>query len=137
MKLLISILLMLLNFSAFAGPGDGPIVPWPTSIDRESIDLDDLQGEWVAFEHNSVWHIQIRGPEDGSDYSTIFISSAALFTRKATGWFAQADHIFYGQLIMDSTHESSFVIFKDRDGTKLRLMTGPNRFLDLKLFRTK
>ena len=137
MKFLISILLILINFGAFAGPGDGPVVPWPTSIDRENIDLDDLQGEWVAFEHNSVWHIEIQQPEDGSDYSTILITSAALFTHKATGWFVPADRIFYGQLVMDEKHETSFVIFKDRDGTKLRLKLGPDRFLDLKLFRTK
>nr|WP_295905721.1 hypothetical protein [uncultured Bdellovibrio sp.] len=137
MKFLTSLLLILISVVAFARSGDGPTVPWPTSIDRESIFTEDLQGEWVAYGHNSVWYINIDQKDMEPERSSIQIQSAALFTRKASGWFLSADRIFYGKLKMDENHETAFVIFRDYEGTKLRIATGSHRFLDLKLYRTK
>lgn len=137
MKFLTSLLFILFSAFAFAGPGDGPIVPWPTSVVREDICIEDIQGEWVAYAHNSIWFINIQQKDMEPERSSIEIKSAALFTRQAAGWLMSADRIFWGELTMDATHRSAFVIFKDADGTKLRLAKGNGRYLDLKLYRTK
>lgn len=137
MKFLTSLILILFSTSAFAGPGDGPIVPWPTNVIRETIHIDEIEGDWAAYASNSVWLIKIKQEDLEFGRSSIQIKSSALFTRQAAGWLYAGDRIFWGRLIMDSTHAAAFVIFKDQDGTKLRLAKGNGRYLDLKLYRTK
>ncbi len=137
MKLLTALVLVLFSVVAEARSGDTPIFPWPTSVDRKALFLEDLQGDWVAYGHNAVWHIHIEATDMEPERAEIQISSAALFTRKASGWLLAADRIYYGKIKMDEKHEAALVIFKDQEGTKVRLSRSQGRFLDLKLFLAK
>ncbi|MBV2169981.1 MAG: hypothetical protein KUL82_14855 [Bdellovibrio sp.] len=137
MKLLIPLLLTFLSLAAFAGPGDGPIVPWPTSINRQNITSEELIGNWVTFSHNTIWFLEVT-PDDGIE-GVLYLSlkSNALFNHKATGYVFPDERIFWGDLIMDKNHISRIAIFRDRDGLKLRISSKQDTFHDLKLYRVK
>lgn len=135
MKHLILLLLTVFSLSAKAGPGDGPIVPWPTSVSLQNITCEDLQGEWVAYSHNTIWFVNLEMRPDA--ISTVRITSNALFTHKATGWLEAGDRLFYGKLAMDHKHIYNVIVFRDREGTKVRVIQGPQKYFDLKLYNRK
>lgn len=136
MKLLISLILILFCSTTFAGPGDGPIVPWPTTA-LERISAEDLQGEWVAYTDDSVWLIRVWPMNLNVGASYLEMESAALFTRQAFAWLYCAGNVVWGTLIMDDNHEANFLIYKDHEGTKMRLNKGRGRYIDIKLYRTE
>lgn len=136
MKHLILLILTVFSLSATArGPGDGPIVPWPTSVSLHNITCEDLQGEWVAYSHNTIWFVNLEMRPDA--LSTIRMTSNALFTHKAKGWLEPGDRLFYGKLAMDSNHIYDVIVFRDSEGTKIRVIQGANKFFDLKLYTRK
>lgn len=136
MKLLVALFLILTSSWAFAGPGDGPIVPWPTSVNRQDLLFEDLKGEWVAYSHNSLWFIKIE-----YDYSSpeglakIEVKSSELFTSYAVGWLQSWNRIYWGELVMDKNHKVTFIAYKDAEGTKIRIGKDSRQYFDLKLYR--
>ncbi|KHD89973.1 MAG: hypothetical protein OM95_00075 [Bdellovibrio sp. ArHS] len=135
MKFLSTLLLILFSSFAFAGPGDGPIVPWPTSVTREALTDTQVYGRWVAYEHHAIWFVNIQKDPLEIGRSYISISSDALFTHKAVGSLYTGDNVMWGKLIMDATHSAAIVLYKDAEGTKLRIAKGRNRYVELKLSR--
>lgn len=136
MKFLTSLLFVLLSPVAFAGPGDGPIVPWPTSV-VEDIFVDDIKGPWAAYDHNSVWFIDIDLDVENENSALITVRSAALFGHFATGSIRGLNHFFCGEITMDETHRAGVIIFRDHDGYKLRISDRTHRYRDMQLFRIK
>lgn len=134
MKFLMPLLLTWFCTPTYAGPGDGPIVPWPTSV-RETIQVEELLGTWVAYDFNSVWNINIYPLLPGSNVVYVDIQSAALFTQNAQGILNDGDGLFWGDIIMDESHRSQILIYRDSEGTKLRLGKNKNKFFDMKLYR--
>ncbi|KYG64215.1 hypothetical protein AZI87_13310 [Bdellovibrio bacteriovorus] len=138
MKLLSSFMAVFIMTSfSFAGPGDGPIVPWPTSVVREALNETTIYGDWVAYEHNAVWYINIQKDPLEIGRASIAISSGAVFTHKAVGSLYRGDNVFWGKLVMDANHSAAIVLYKDYEGTKLRIAKGHNRYVDVKLYRQK
>lgn len=136
MKILASLILTLFCSPSFAGPGDGPIVPWPTSV-RELIAIEDIQGSWTGYSHNTIWNVDIYPAVGVSDVGVIRIRSEALFTNRAQGLLNDSNGFFWGEVFMDLRHRAMVIIYKDRDGTKLRLVNTTNqKFYDIKLFPT-
>lgn len=136
MKILASLLFTLFCSYAFAGPGDGPIVPWPTSL-REDILMEDIQGSWIGYIHNSIWFVDIHPAIGRDDSAVIRVASMALFTHKAEGLLNSQGGLFMGEIVMDENHRASLLIFKDGDGTTLRMAEKNNRFHDIKLYKTQ
>lgn len=136
MKSLIILILTVFSLSSFAarGPGDGPIVPWPTSVSLMQVTCEELDGDWVAFSHSTLWFVTFN-MRPGQFLSSLNIKSNALFTHKAVGWLEPADRLFFGKIAMDSNHIYDVIVFKDREGTKLRVVKGTNKYFDLQLLR--
>lgn len=137
MKIIASLILTLFCSLSFAGPGDGPIVPWPTSL-RENIVIEDIQGSWIGYSHNSIWNIDIYSAVGVSDVGVIRIRSEALFTNKAQGLLNDSNGFFWGEVIMDLKHRAMVIIYKDTEGTKLRIVNTTNqKFHDIELYPAK
>lgn len=138
MKKLTSLLLLLFCTSAFAtGNGTGPTVPWPTSIvNKHELLFEDLRGDWIGYSQNSLWFVHIdynfSSPEG---LASIEIRSNALFTSQAFGWLRSWDKIFWGEVTMDDNHKTAFILYKDGDGTKLRIGKNAKTYYDIKLYR--
>lgn len=134
MKFIASLILTLFCSLSLAGPGDGPIVPWPTSI-REDLVIEDIQGSWIGYSHNSIWNIDIYSAVGISDVGVIRIRSEALFTNKAQGLLNDSNGFFWGEVTMDLRHRAIVILYKDSEGTKLRLVnTTTQKFHDIKLY---
>lgn len=135
MKTLLLVLLAVFSISAHArGPGGDPVIPWPTFVSLTPVTCEQLQGDWVAYDHNSIWFVNLEMRE-GDALSTLRIKSNALFTHKATGWLEADGPLFYGKIAMDPTHFYDVIVFRDLDGTKIRIIKGPQKYFDLKLYR--
>lgn len=136
MKFLIILLLTVCSLSTQArGPGDGPIVPWPTTVGLERLTCEELQGNWTAYSHNTIWFLELYMDSTEGALSTLRIRSNALFNNKGNGWLEYDGRLFFGKLVLDHTHIYDIFLFKDRDGTKLRIAQGPLKYYDLKLYR--
>lgn len=135
MKILASLLLTLFCSCAVAGPGDGPIVPWPTSL-REDLLIEDIQGSWTGYSHNTIWFIDIYPAVGIDDVVVIRISSQALFTHKAQGLLNSNGGLFAGEVFMDPNHRASILVFKDGKGTTLRIADKHKKFYDVRLYKT-
>lgn len=140
MKTIILILLTVFSLSAHArGPGSGgdPTIPWPTSANLQSLSMDYLNGEWVAFSHNTVWYLNFDcRPDD--QLTLLHIQSGALFTHKARGFLeVDSDRLYYGKIVMDANHIHDAIVFRDKEGTKVRIIKSSQQYFDLKLYRRK
>lgn len=135
MKTLLLILLSVFSLTVEArGPGTDPVIPWPTSVTLRPLSLDELQGNWVAYSDNSIWFIELEMRPDNA-LSTIRMKSNALFTKKATGWLEFDHEMFFGKIAMDSKHIYNVIVYKDSDGTKIRIVQTRYKYFDLKLYR--
>lgn len=127
--------LIFLTFPASAGPGDGPIVPWPSLISPETIVPHTLTGEWVAYANDSIWYINIDCDRLYSKLASITINSNAIRNHMAKGWLEAQDNILLGTVSVDSTHIYGVMLFADQHNLFLRVATGQNRYFDLTLHR--
>ncbi len=137
MKLILSLLFSFCALgtqSAWAGPGDGPVVPWPTKSLRYEINLEAVAGEWFGFAHNSIWFVKISPLEDMPEVSAITLDSRAIFKGSAAGLLTADDRLLVGVVYMDENHTETLLIFKDIDGTKLRMQSGQHDYVDIKLY---
>lgn len=137
MKSILSLVLLFAASTSFAGPGATPVFPWPTSIvNKHELLFEDLRGDWIGYSNNSLWFVNIdynfSSPEG---LASIEIRSNALFTSQAVGWLQSWDKIFWGEVTMDDNHKTSFILYKDGDGTKLRIGKSAKTYYDIKLYR--
>ncbi len=89
----------------------------------------------MAYSHNTVWFININLEND--DRISVSIHSEALFTNQGTAVLKKADKAFFGTLNMDRKHKAAVLIYKDREGVKLRLAEDEENFFDLSLLPTR
>ncbi len=137
MKFLVLLFLFFSSSLSFAGPGDGPIVPWPTSIvNKHELLFEDLRGEWVGYSQNTLWFVNIDYNFSSPDgLASIEIRSSALFTTYGFGWLQNWEKVFWGEVTMDDNHKTSFIIYKDTEGTKLRMGKNSKSYFDVILYR--
>ncbi len=140
MKQLITILAVVLGLfiatSAWArGPGDPISPPWPVSISTMPLDMQELPGEWVAYSHDTIWFIQIELNANGRGLAAIHIQSNAVRTHKVDGWLAPHENSLAGEIFLDGTRRNQIMIFRDKEGTKLRLSAPSDNYYDLKLYK--
>lgn len=121
MKSLIFLMSFLFLSASFAGPGDGPIVPWPTNVERQEIIAEDLHGTWVAYGDNTLWFVTIAMDAQDAKRVNIDIESNGLFTGKASGWMYSGKKLFWGTVQMDDRHASGVVVYRDSHGIKMRI----------------
>lgn len=137
MKLYLALIfsgLMTWSTTGWTGPGDGPVVPWPTKSLCYDISLESVKGSWFAFAHNSVWHIEIAPVPENREIYQISIYSQALFKKQASGLLTQDDKALVGIIHMDEEHVETILIYRDTDGTKLRIQNSDHSFSDIKLY---
>lgn len=137
MKLILSLFLSFFALGAqntWAGPGDGPVVPWPTKSLRYDINLENVVGEWFGFAHNSIWFVKVSMIEDMPEVSSITIDSRAIFKGYAAGLLTEDDRMLVGVVYMDENHMETLLMFKDIEGTKLRMQSGQHDYVDIKLY---
>lgn len=140
MKQLIIILIVLLGCcivtTTWARPGDPISPPWPVSISTMPLEIESLPGEWVAYDHDTIWFMQIALNANGRGLAAIHIQSNAIRNHDVSGWLAPHTNSLAGELIIDGTHSSEIMIFCDQDGTKLRISSSTNGgYYDLKLYK--
>lgn len=140
MKTLILILLAVFSITIHArGPGNGgdPTVPWPTNDSLQVLSKDYLNGEWMAFSHNSVWYLNFDC-DSANELTLLSMQSQALFTHKARGFLEVTDNrLYFGKIVMDANHIYSAIVFRDHEGTKVRIVKTPQQYFDLKIYRRK
>lgn len=136
-KVLAGLLVLASSVFAHADPGTIPVFPWPTSVGpKQEILFEDLRGEWVGYGQNSLWFVHIDYNFSSPDgLASIEIKSNAIFTSFATGWLQSWDKIFWGEMTMDDSHKTSFIIYKDAEGTKLRMGKNSKSYFDVILYR--
>lgn len=127
------ILTMALFFSTFAFAGPIVIIIWPTSISKEALNIHDMTGEWVAFSHNTIWFIEFHPLPRNMEDLAINISSNAVRTHKAAGILSLNGNTMLGEIMTSDSKSQTALLFKDHEGTKLRIMSSSNRYHDLKL----
>ncbi|QDK37472.1 hypothetical protein [Bdellovibrio sp. NC01] len=129
------ILSLFFTAGSLAHPG-GPITPpWPLSISTAPLDIETLPGEWVAYSHNTIWFLQIELNANGRGLAAIHIQSNAIRNHKVDGWLAPDQNALIGEILVDENRSQKIMIFKDKDGTKLRIAAGGNGYYDLKLYK--
>ncbi|MDG0817394.1 hypothetical protein [Bdellovibrio svalbardensis] len=122
--------------SAWArGPVDPISPPWPVSISTMPLEMEDLPGEWVAYSHNTIWFIQIEMNANGRGLAAIHIQSNAVRTHKVDGWLAFHKNSLAGEILFDGHASKQIMIFRDSEGTKLRISAPGDRYYDLKLYK--
>lgn len=137
MKLILSFLFSFFSLgttATWAGPGDGPVVPWPTKSLRYDITLESVAGEWFGFSHNSIWFVNISPIVDMPGVSSITLDSRAIFKGYAAGLLTADDRMLIGVVYMDENHMETLLVFKDIDGTKIRMQSGQHEYVDIKLY---
>lgn len=134
MKAFLILILTLISSFSYAALGTDPIIPWPTSV-REKLFMNDIEGSWVAFSHNTTWFIEIHHRFGFEDSPSIVIKSPSLFTNKGEGFLKSGQGLFWGLLVMDNNHQATILIYKDSEGTKLRMVDSPSRFHDMSLIK--
>lgn len=137
MKMILSLLILLSTQFSFAGPGATPIFPWPTSVGpKHELLFEDLRGEWVGYSQNTLWFVNIDYNFSSPDgLAAIEIRSSALFTTYGFGWLKSWEKVFWGEVTMDDNHKTSFIIYKDTEGTKLRMGKNAKSYFDVILYR--
>lgn len=136
MKAFIIILSLLTSCASWArGPVDPISPPWPLSISTLPVDLIYLPGEWVAYDHNSIWWIQITFNKEKNGLSEIYIRSNAVRNHEAAGWLVGQKNALVGQLVFNNERAVNIMIFRDKEGTKLRIAAESETYYDLKLFK--
>lgn len=136
MKHLLILPILLFSFNLWArGPVDPVSPPWPLSISTLPVDFDGLPGEWVAYGHNTIWFIDIEPNANGRGLSGIHIKSNAIRTHDVDGWLGVQQNALVGQVAIDSDTTLDIMIFRDREGTKLRLGSSGDKYYDLKLYK--
>lgn len=123
------------TFPASAGPGDGPIVPWPTLISPETMIPHALTGEWVAYAHDTIWYINIDCDRMYSKLASITIHSNGIRNHLAKGWMEAHDNILLGTVSVDESHIYGVMLFANQENLILRMATAQNRYFDLTLYR--
>ncbi|HEX7674035.1 MAG TPA: hypothetical protein VF412_07685 [Bdellovibrio sp.] len=116
-------------------PGGPVIPPWPVSISTQPLIIEDLPGEWIAYDHNTIWFIQIELDANGRGLASIHMQSNAIRTHKVDGWLAPQENSLSGELNFDGQHSVKVMIFRDYEGTKLRIAAAHDSYYDLKLYR--
>lgn len=129
----ISIFLSLCASSA--GPGDGPIVPWPTATLMESPEKSAMIGSWVAFEDNSIWFIDIYEDPDLDYLFDIKIFSHALYGHHGYGRLQFDKRAFWGTLYMADDHDLMVFVYRAHDDTPMMRIGKHNKWHDVELFR--
>lgn len=137
MKLILSLVfgfLALTPFVSKASPGDGPVVPWPTKSLCYDITLESVAGEWFGVANNSNWFITIQPADSSQLVYSISLYSQSIFKKSAHGLLTEDDRILVGVISMDENHVETLVIYRDIEGTKMRIQVGTNKYLDVKLY---
>lgn len=142
MKQLMTIMAIVLGLflanSAWArGPVDPISPPWPVSISTMPLEIESLPGEWVAYSHNTIWFIQIELNANGRGLASIHIQSNAVRTHNVSGWMEQLQNSLAGEIDFDGDRSSKIMIFRDNEGTKLRVSASGGGYYDLKLYKRK
>lgn len=120
-----------------AGPGDGPIVPWPTATLMESPEKSAMIGSWVAYEDNSVWFIDIYEDPELDYLFDIKVFSHALYGHHGYGRLQFDKRAFWGTLYMAANHDLMVFIFRDNDGTPMMRIGKHSKWHDVQLYRDK
>lgn len=119
-----------------AGPGDGPIVPWPTTSLLESAEKSAMLGSWVGYHNNAVWFIDVlKDPATECVYE-LKIYSHALRNHWGYGRIKFDTRAFWGTVYMDESHSSAVYIFRELDGTPTMRIGKNNRWQDIHLYRS-
>ncbi len=128
------ILLFVLFFSSFSFAGPIIIIIWPTSLSKEVIHLYDLSGEWVAYSHNTIWFIEFHNLPRNTQDIAVNITSNAVRTHRAAGILSANNNTLIGEIITSDGKAHAALLFRDHEGTKLRIASSSQKYYDLKLY---
>ena len=131
----LSLFILTLASIGHTHPGGPVIPPWPVSISTQPLIIEDLPGEWVAYDRNSIWFIQIELDANGRGTAQIHVQSNAIRARKVDGWLAPQENSLSGEINFDGQRPVKIMIFRDHEGTKLRIAGPHESYYDLKLYR--
>ena len=132
-------IILCLSFLGFSGQAFGrdPIFPWPLSSSIRPMDKNDLTGSWVAYQHNTIWFIEILNPLDYSDVVYVQLRSNGIRTHRANGWLHLDRKVFLGTITTESQREYGGMLYRDNEGIKIRVSKGLHGYYDLLLYKNK
>lgn len=111
--------------ATFAGPGDDPIFPWPTGIERKELLAEDLNGDWLAYSdlgaETFYIHFEI---ETTSPYRvSVLVKPTNLVndskTRVGLGYWGH--HLYWGHISMDGERYTRMVVYREQGVLKMRI----------------
>lgn len=136
MKSLIFVLCLLGFSPAFAGPGDDPIFPWPTSMERGELLAEDIQGEWVGYGNDEKVYFVIFtvDPETNYRVSIVIETLDGEPERKGLGYWGR--HVFWGHISMDRERYTRMVLYRERGSLQMRIENKlQDGYVDMRLER--
>lgn len=134
MKILVILFSCFVTCASWGGPVDPIQPPWPLG----TLPLNRLEfpGRWLSVNSNTVFivDIDLNGKENG--ISEIKIRSNTRVINYAKGWVKEQKRgIFAGQVV-DGNKLLNVMIFRDDEGTKLRI-ADTRGYFDLKLLKNQ
>lgn len=136
MKSLIFVLLLLGLSPALAGPGDDPIFPWPTSIERRDLNADDIAGEWIGTTDmdGRVYFVTFNLEKDTLYRINVSVELAEQDdVRHGLGYWG--GNVFWGHLALDGERYTQMLIYRQEGLIKMRIEKYREGYFDLKLER--
>lgn len=120
-----------------AGPGDGPIVPWPTQVEPVRIFSEDISGAWYGFDDNAEWIISIQPVSIRTDFFDVQVHSNSLYSKAAQGLFFLTPGGIWGALQIDDNHAVGIVIYRDKQGFRMRVSKDRLGILEVDLYKMR
>lgn len=135
--LILSLSILLFSQFSWSGPGDGPIVPWPTSKPPHRVISKDVIGSFYGFTDNAIWYIDITSNPDLPRSLNIAVYSHSLFNNMGVGYLQAFDNLYWGYIKMDETHSAGIVIYRNDDGLQVRLVEQGKDINEFHVYRSK
>lgn len=109
----------------------GPIIiVWPSYVDSSTIYPQEILGTWMAWDKKRSWIVNLER-DQRTGLIKITMQSTSSQTYQGVGKLHPNVNTLYGRITMDHGRTHSVLLFRDQEGTKLRIIVSKTNYSDL------
>ncbi|MFS4460227.1 hypothetical protein [Bdellovibrio sp. HCB2-146] len=132
----LSLIFCLILAVPFSYAKDTPL-PWPLATNVLPIDQGELPGSWVAYDHNTIWFVEIQPDDENADMIHIDLRSNGIRTHHVEGYMVLGEKLYVGTLKNEDDRYYVGSLYLDKEGYKIRVFRSKHSYFDLRLYKNK
>lgn len=135
-KKLFLVLFMLVTIAIQPAHSGPIIIIWPSSMDKAKISPQEILGTWVAWYDKQSWIVSLE-QDQKSGLVEVSMQDTASQSHHSIGQLRPNGNTLFGKIATDHGHTHSMLLFRDRQGTKLRIIIDRFTYYDLVLSNSR